>query len=167
MVHLNGYVEDFEHPVSVAQVTGHVPKLFVCTAAQLLCAGSKPLQADSQLVPGSIYFLLPYSILQPDVSPLDLASTVKKLTAAAKSGRQYEAKSPQASPLWSQYGSSPGFNSPARSPSRFMEPVAPLPAYGAQRSARARSWRPKLDTIGERSFNRRSESDLQEKFPRK
>jgi hypothetical protein len=159
LVHFNGYVEDFEHPVSVSQATGKPPKHFVCTPAQLLCAGSEPLNPDTQLEPGKIYFLLPFSVLQPDVSPLDLVSVVRKLTAVAKASRR-EAKSP----LRSQYGSSPGFSSPGASPSRFMEPEGKMMmAYGAQRSARARPWRPILDTIGERSFNRRSESDLQEK----
>jgi hypothetical protein len=164
LVHFNGYVEDFEHPVSVSQATGKPPKHFVCTPAQLLCAGSEPLNPDTQLEPGKIYFFLPFSVLQPDVSPMDLVSIVRKLTAVAKASRR-EAKSP----LWStdQYGSSPGFSSQGTaSPSRFVEPEGKMMmmGYGEQRSARARPWRPILDTIGERSFNRRSESDLQEKY---
>jgi hypothetical protein len=159
LVHMNGYVEDFEHPVSVSQATGKPPKHFVCTPAQLLCAGSEPLDPDTQLQPGKIYFLLPFSVLRADVSPLDLVSIVKKLTAVAKAGRREQPKSSQTS----QYGSSPVFSSPGTSPSRFMEPEGKMVAYGAQRSCRARSWTPILDTIRESSFNRKSESDLQEK----
>lgn len=147
VVHFNGYVEDFEHPVSVNEVTAKSPKHFVCTPAQLLSNGSKPLKPDTQLELGKIYFLLPFSTLQADVSPMDLASIVRKLTTVAKT-----------SPLWSQQHGS----NPATSPNRFMETEKPVVAYGAPRSARARSWRPILDTIRERSFNRRSESDLQE-----
>ncbi|KAE8056691.1 hypothetical protein FH972_013439 [Carpinus fangiana] len=153
LVHLNGYVEDFQHPVSVSQVTGKPTKHFVCTPAQLLCAGSEPLKPDTQLEAGKIYFLLPFSVLRADVSPLDLVSIIKKLTAVAKaSGRE-----PKSS------GASSYNSSPVTSPGRFMEPEGQMMGYGAQRSARARSWRPILDTIKEKSFNRRSESDLQEK----
>ncbi|KAF3972858.1 hypothetical protein ACB098_09G154500 [Castanea mollissima] len=148
VVHFNGYVEDFVHPVSVNEVTAKSPKHFVCTPAQLLTNGSKPLKPDTQLELGKIYFLLPFSTLQADVSPMDLASIVRKLTTVAKT-----------SPLSSQQHSS---NDPATSPNRFMEAEKPVVAYGAPRSARARSWKPILDTIRERSFNRRSESDLQE-----
>ncbi|KAF3452728.1 hypothetical protein FNV43_RR03161 [Rhamnella rubrinervis] len=155
VVHLNGYVEDFEQPVMVSQVTGKPSKQFVCTPAQILSSGSKPLMHDTLLQPGQIYLLLPYSALQADVSPLDLASIVKKLTAIAKSSRvnDHQAKpSPSASPVWN---SSPGRSSP----NRFAQPDNS--GYGAQRSCRARLWKPILDPIRERSFNRRSESDIQ------
>ncbi len=148
LVHLNGFVEDFEQPVCVSQVTDKSPKHFVCTPAQLLSNCSKPLKPDTQLEAGKFYFLLPFSALQADVSPMDLASVVRKLTAVAKT-----------SPMLSQHGSKP-----PTSPNRFMDPETPVVSYGAKRSSRVRSWRPILDTIRERSFNRRSESDLQEKF---
>ncbi|XP_059461953.1 uncharacterized protein LOC132190944 [Corylus avellana] len=159
LVHMNGYVEDFEHPVSVSQATGKPPKHFVCTPAQLLCAGSEPLNPDTQLEAGKIYFLLPFSVLRADVSPLDLVSIVRKLTAVAKARRREQPKSSQTS----QYGSSRVFSSPGTSPSRFMEPDGKMMTYGAQRSARPRSWTPILDTIREKSFDRKSKSDLQEK----
>nr|POE75266.1 hypothetical protein CFP56_14301 [Quercus suber] len=118
VVHFNGYVEDFEHPVSVNEVTAKSPKHFVCTPAQLLSNGSKPLKPDTQLELGKIYFLLPFSTLQADVSPMDLASIVRKLTTVAKT-----------SPLWSQQHGS----NPATSPNRFMETEKPVVAYGAPR----------------------------------
>ncbi|KAH7544722.1 hypothetical protein FEM48_Zijuj01G0016500 [Ziziphus jujuba var. spinosa] len=170
VVHLNGYVEDFEQPVSVSQITGKPSKHFVCTPAQLLSSGSKPLKQDALLQPGQIYLLLPYSALQADVSPLDLASIVRKLTSAAKSSRNSGSdsrKSPGSSPLRSPHGSRPAWNSslsPSRSsPNRFAEPEFGLMGNGGQRSCRARSWKPILDTIRERSFTRRSESDIQER----
>lgn len=152
VVHLNGYVEDFEQPVTVSQVTGKPSKQFVCTPAQLLSYGSKPLKHDTLLHPGQIYLLLPYSALQADVSPLDLASVVKKLTAVAKRSRvnhQGMSTSPGAS--------SPVWHSPARSPNRFFAE----PDNISQRVCRTRPWKPILDPIRERSFNRRSESDIQ------
>ncbi|KAF5461712.1 hypothetical protein F2P56_017787 [Juglans regia] len=164
VVHLNGYVENFEHPVSVSQVTGKPAKHFVCTPSQLLSTttGSKLLKPDAQLELGKIYLLLPFSALQAEVSPMDLACVVKKLTAVAKTSR-CEAKSLRDSPLMSPYGSTPVLNSPSRSPNRFVAPEAAMAPSDAQRSSRARSWKPILNTIREKSFNRGSESDLQEK----
>ncbi|XWS70977.1 hypothetical protein CRYUN_Cryun03dG0097500 [Craigia yunnanensis] len=155
VVHLNGFVEDFTYPVSVTQVTGRPPKQFLCTPAQLISNCSKGLQPDTILEPGHIYFLLPYSTLQPDVSPANLASIARKLTAKAKSTNR-KAKSA------SQYGSSPLWNSPARILNPLREPDSELMSCGAKRFSRMRAWKPILDTIREKSFNRRSESDLQE-----
>ena len=169
VVHLNGYVEDFEQPITVSQVNGTPSKHFVCTSAQLLLSSSSnPLKADSELQPGHIYFMLPYSILQPDVSPLDLASLSKKLTSLAKTSRCGTQKTLKTSsfsgrqhgfmrPIW---GSSPN-TSPARliAATEQREDVG----YGGGSPYRVRTWKPLLDTIGERSFNRGSESDLRER----
>ncbi|KAI4335378.1 hypothetical protein L6164_014026 [Bauhinia variegata] len=156
VVHLSGYVEDFEQPISVSQVTGNPPKHFVCTSLQLLSSASKPLKGDTQLQPGHVYFMLPYSILQADVSPVDLASLAKRLTAIAKTRR---------CALSSQQGLSPVWASPSASPSRFGVPEhnGTVIAYGGRNSCRAQPWKPILDPIREKSFNRRSESDLQER----
>lgn len=180
VVHLNGYVEEFEHPVLVGEITGKPPKHFVCTPAQLLSTGYKPLKQDTLLQQGQIYFLLPYSAMQSEASPMDLAAVVRKLTALARStssrsseglGRSGSSRSSRSgqmspmhcsSPVWSNYSSSPGRNSPGR----FMEPEngpGPMEMYGSQRASRARSWKPLLDTITERSLNQRTESDLQSK----
>ncbi|KAK2646411.1 hypothetical protein Ddye_021606 [Dipteronia dyeriana] len=140
VVHLNGHVEDFMFPVLVSQVTGRSQKHFLCTAGQLLVIGSKPLKPDTLLEPGHIYFLLPSSALQADVSPLDLASLVKRLTAKAKSSKSQQGRC--SSPL----SLSSIWNSPDTSPE--ME----TGVKGVSRTRR--SWRPILDTIREMSFNR-------------
>lgn len=143
VVHLNGLVQDFDHPVSVSEVTGthRPPKQFLCTPAELLSDCSKlGLQPDTMLQAGHIYFLLPYSTLQPDVS---LASIARKLTAKAKSTKPNSSTQPASTPLW-------------------RSPDSGLVSCRAQRLSRMRPWKPILDTIREKSFNRRSESDLQE-----
>ncbi|XP_022728782.1 uncharacterized protein LOC111284362 [Durio zibethinus] len=152
LVHLDGYVEDFDHPISVGEVIGKSPNQFLCAAAQLVSAGSKPLHPDTQLQPGHLYFVLPLSTLQDDVSPLDMASVVKRLTAKAKSIRS-DHVSPKTTPTME--------NSSGRSQGR---PERRDMTYGLQKScrARARSWKPILDTIIEISFTQRSESDLRE-----
>ncbi|XVE98837.1 hypothetical protein REPUB_Repub03eG0143100 [Reevesia pubescens] len=153
LVHLNGYVEDFDHPISVNEVIGKPPKQFLCTAAQLVSAGSRPLHPDTQLQPGHLYFLLPLSTLQDDISPLDMASVVKRLTARAKSIRSHDL-SPKTSPSLTQNDFGSKRNSSVRT-----EMIC-----GLQKSCRARaqSWKPILGTIREISFTRRSESDLRE-----
>ncbi|KAJ1378222.1 hypothetical protein SESBI_48089 [Sesbania bispinosa] len=159
LVHLSGYVEDFEQPISVSQVTsGNPPSHFVCTSIQLLSSCSKPLNGDTQLQPGNVYFILPYSILQADVSPVDLASLAKRLTTIAKTSRCEDKKALKASPFLSQQGV---WSSPSSSPGR-VEQIGMT--YGGRSTCRMRPWKPILDTIREKSFNRRSESDLQEKY---
>ncbi|KAK7329180.1 hypothetical protein VNO77_23330 [Canavalia gladiata] len=163
LVHLSGYVEDFEEPISVSQVTGNPSKHFVCTSVQLLSSCSKPLKGDAQLQPGTVYFMLPYSILQSDVSPVDLASLAKRLTSIAKTSKCEDKKCSQnGSPLLSQYELSTVWSSPSRSPGRLgMVEQIGMP-YGGRSPCRVQPWKPILDTIKEKSFNRRSESDLQE-----
>ncbi|PPR84169.1 hypothetical protein GOBAR_AA36538 [Gossypium barbadense] len=146
VVHLNGLVQDFDHPVSVSEVTGtdRPPKQFLCTPAQLLSDCSQlGLQPDTILQAGHIYFLLPYTTLQSDVSHVSLASIARKLTAKAKSTKPNSSTQPASISLW-------------------PSPDSGLVSSGAQRLSRMRPWKPVLDTIREKSFNRRSESDLQE-----
>ncbi|KAE8677185.1 OSBP(oxysterol binding protein)-related protein 4B [Hibiscus syriacus] len=132
VIHFNGHVEDFEHPITVSEVIGNLPKQYLCTAAQLLSAGTKPLNPDAPLQPGHLYFVLPFSTLQDDVSPLDMASVVKRLTARAKS----------------------------HDGSRRTGPLSAVNG-GLTRRGTTRSWKPILDTIREMSFTGRSDSDIQ------
>ncbi|CAL0320317.1 unnamed protein product [Lupinus luteus] len=159
LVHLCGYVEDFDEPISVNQVTGNSPKYFVCTSLQLL-SSSQPLKRDTQLQLGNVYFMLPYSILQVDVSPMDLASLAKRLTTIAKTRCGSKKFLKDGSSLLRQNECS---NIACRSEGR--EGVVAKESgvtYGARNSLRMQPWKPLLDTIRERSFNRRSESDLHE-----
>ncbi|XP_039030746.1 uncharacterized protein LOC120165260 [Hibiscus syriacus] len=132
LVHFNGYVEDFEHPITATQVIGNPPEQYLCTPAQLLSTASQPLNADDPLQPGQLYFLLPWSTLQDDVSPLYMASVVKRLTARAKS----------------------------HDGSTRIRPLSAVNG-GRMRRETTRSWKPLLDTIREVSFTGRSESDIQ------
>lgn len=150
VVHLDGFVEDFHQPISASQVIGNLPKHFVCTSIQLLSSSYKPLKRDtSQLQPGQLYFMLPYSVLQADVSPVDLACLAKKLTAKGKNKPYDYSKSPTVIPLLST------------SPCRVgMEEKVMM--NGGRSPCRMQSWKPILETIAEKSLNRRTESDLQD-----
>ncbi|CAJ1941793.1 unnamed protein product [Sphenostylis stenocarpa] len=153
VVHMNGFVEDFEQPISVRQVIGYPSKQFVCTSTQLLSTSSKSMNGDTHLQPGQVYFMLPYSVLQADVSPLDLAGLAKRLNAIAKAG-----------PLSNQ--NQTGWCSPSSSPGK----VGVAEQYGVAkmniggRSPCKLQWKPILDTISEKPFHRRSESDWQESY---
>lgn len=184
VVHLNGYVEDFGYPVTASEITGNPKRHFVCTRAQLASGGPIPLKPCTTLELGHVYFLIPYSTIQSDVSPMDLATIARKLNKIAKTSQAQGNKSPLrnsksgSSLVWTSQakgspirvsGSSPVWTSPVTSPNRFsgspirVEPESGLGAYGLQRSPKAQSWKPILDTIREKSFGRRSESDLREK----
>ncbi|KAK7329754.1 hypothetical protein VNO77_23931 [Canavalia gladiata] len=160
VVHLNGYVEDFEEPISASQVIGYPPKHFICTSTQLLSCSSKSLNGDAHLQPGQMYFMLPYSVLQTDFSPVDLASLAKRLTAIGKTRACDSLKGN--SPLSSQTGL---WSSPSRSPGRVGVAVQvgkSMTMNGGKSPCRLQPWKPILDTIKEKPLNRRSESDLQE-----
>lgn len=173
LVHLSGYVEDFEQPISVSQVTGgNPPTHFVCTSLQLLSSSSKPLKGDTQLQPGNVYFILPYSAFQAEFSAVDLASLAKRLTSIAKTNnrstkdrrkKSLKGGTTSSSLLSNQDGLlSNVWGSPSRSPGRVGVAEQIGMAYEGRSSCRVRPWKPILDTIREKSFNRRSESDLQE-----
>ncbi|CAK8564099.1 unnamed protein product [Lathyrus sativus] len=153
VVHLDGFVEDFHQPISAYQVIGNQPKHFVCTSIQLLSSSYKPLKQDnSQLKPGQLYFMLPYSVLQADVSPVDLACLAKRLSAKAKAKNKpcnYN-KSPTVILL------------PSTSPCRVGMEEKVMMNGGRRSPCRMQSWKPILESIAEKSLNRRSESDLQD-----
>lgn len=85
VIHVNGFVEDYAAPVTVSDVVGKPSKHVLCSSAHLLSAGSPLLRPEDSLEPGRIYFLLPHSVFHSaESSPIDLASLVSRLTAAAK-----------------------------------------------------------------------------------
>lgn len=172
VVHLNGYVEDFDHPISVSEVIGKPQKHFLFTQSQLLSTCLQPLNLDYMLQQGHFYFLLPHSTFQSSVSPIDLAPTAKKLSSIAKNPMAYNKDKSSKKKLSKGTTSQRVWKSPTSSPNRFsndgvrVEPEkGGLMTYGmGQRiSTKSSKWEPLLETIQERSFNRRSESDLQEK----
>ncbi|KAL2503214.1 uncharacterized protein Fot_37062 [Forsythia ovata] len=166
VVHMNGFVEDLEYPVTVGEVTGKPTKHFLFTHAQIL-SSSAPLKPEILLEPGRIYFMLPYSLFHSNVSPMELAPIARKLAAIAQKCRPSKTGSGNQSFSSSRQGTSPVWSSPASSPNRFSgqrvgeESENDRVLYAMQKSP-ARSWKPILATIREISFNRRSESDLQE-----
>ncbi|KAK6139813.1 hypothetical protein DH2020_026489 [Rehmannia glutinosa] len=161
IVHLDGYVEQLDYPITVAELTGNQPKHLLFTHSQLLSNISKPLKSDTLLEPGKVYFLLPYSMFGSNVSPMDLAPIIRKLASTAQNKRS-KSKS-----IKKNMSSSLGGNSPMDRLSSDQSGIGVNKGndevlLGMQKSSKSRSWKPILDTIREKSFNRRSESELQE-----
>ncbi|XP_027333812.1 uncharacterized protein LOC113848477 [Abrus precatorius] len=127
VVHYNGSVEDFEQPISASQVIA--PKHFLSSSTMLLSSSSESLNGDTHLQPGQAHFMLPCSMLQADVSPVDLASLPKRLTSR-RAGRVG---------MVEQFGMS------------MMN--------GGGSPCRVQPWKPIFDSIKERPLKRRSESD--------
>ncbi|XP_055824414.1 uncharacterized protein LOC129892927 [Solanum dulcamara] len=167
VVHLNGYVEDFDHPISVSEVIGKPQKHFMFTQSQLLSTCLQPLKLDYMLQQGHIYFLLPHSTFQSNISPIELAPIARKLNRIAKNPMVYNKDKSRKKKSWN--------GSTTSSPNRFSdesirvdpekekERLITYGTMGLRISKKSPKWEPLLDTIRERSFNRRSESDLQEK----
>ncbi|KAG6469210.1 uncharacterized protein LOC122034104 [Zingiber officinale] len=129
VIHMNGYFEDYEPPVTVGEVTGKPPAHVLLSSAHLLAFGSNPLRPDDRLESGRLYFLIPHSIFQSETSPLDLASLMTRLSGAARRGGA---------------GAAPP-SSPRRSEGQWCRE--------RQMTARG-TWKPELDPIEERSFGR-------------
>ncbi|PKA57869.1 hypothetical protein AXF42_Ash012408 [Apostasia shenzhenica] len=90
VISISGHVEEYEVPVTAGEVWDKPARHMLCSAAQLLTGGARPLRPDDRLEPGRIYFLLPVSVLQ--AGPVDLAALVSRLTAIARSAQAEPAK---------------------------------------------------------------------------
>ncbi|MQL70258.1 hypothetical protein Taro_002556 [Colocasia esculenta] len=154
VVHINGYVEDFSGPVTVAEVTGKPPKLVCFSPAQLLSFAARPLGLDERLEPGRLYFLLPHSVLQSDSSPVDLAALATRLTALARGGGAVAASPAHSAsklpfPYASECNSAAGHHADAGTGYNY----GLGDGLGRGMSSKLRAWKPLLDTI-EESFRR-------------
>ncbi|GAA0161222.1 hypothetical protein LIER_17585 [Lithospermum erythrorhizon] len=154
VVHLNGYLEEFDHPLEVSEVTGNPSKHFIFTYVQLVSSGSEHLKLDDILEPGKFYFMIPYSTFQ-EASSFDLVPIARRLAAIAKKGHCKGKEKPKKK-----------IPSPSKScANRFSE--RGMKVHSLEESLEhfgKNSWKPVLSTIREMSFNKRSESDLQDKF---
>ncbi|KZV57165.1 hypothetical protein F511_41810 [Dorcoceras hygrometricum] len=86
-MHLNGYIEELDHPVRVSELTGKPAQSFLFTQLQLLSPASTPLKPDDVLEPGRVYFLLPLTLFQSNVSPVEFAPIARKLASMARNNR--------------------------------------------------------------------------------
>ncbi|KAI3701732.1 hypothetical protein L6452_27027 [Arctium lappa] len=147
VVHLDGFLEVYESPTTVNQVISDLPKHFMSTPIQLIQNVLVPLKLDTQLEPGKVYFVLPFSILRFNEAPGDLIALAKKLTNIAKTHRSKPKSAPLASPQ-------------VKGSTQISLGCSNSEKNTMGNSTKLLSWKPILATIREISFNRR-ESDLQ------
>uniref|UniRef100_A0A0E0LF79 Uncharacterized protein n=1 Tax=Oryza punctata TaxID=4537 RepID=A0A0E0LF79_ORYPU len=155
VIHINGYVEDFDAPVTVGQVTGKSAaeaaegqgRYVLCSSAHLLQPGRGPFRADDPLEAGTVYFLLPQSIFQSESSAVDLACLMNRLTSLARKGA-----AAGSSPVEALFA---GIHHPPPSSSSSKPAPSPAPSSGspgrcyAAAASRPAAWKPRLDRIDE------------------
>ncbi|KAJ4962870.1 hypothetical protein NE237_022809 [Protea cynaroides] len=160
VVHLSGLVEDYDHPVTAGEITGKPPKYFLCASTEYSFSSSLAFQPDIQLQRGQIYFLLPLSSLQWEASDIDFACLATRLTKLAKRSGSPNSRHSQSNPVLGRSRSAPErvLSTSEEDTSVGQNSVVTLDRE--KMSVRAGTWKPFLATINEKSFGRRSESDL-------
>ncbi|KAJ4754710.1 hypothetical protein LUZ62_089115 [Rhynchospora pubera] len=165
VVHINGYVEDYDGPVTASQVMGKPGRNVLCCSSHLLYSGKHAFKPEDPLEPGRIYFLLPMSVFQSEASPVDLACLMNRLTSLARKGGsgakgpsvidsllgQAEKESPSQASACAGAGSCEG---------QTEVSPAPGPEFATWRSKQGSrsAWKPCLDRIDE-SFRRSMRTD--------
>ncbi|KAJ4963553.1 hypothetical protein NE237_023492 [Protea cynaroides] len=158
VVHLSGLVENYDHPVTAGEITGKPPKYFLCSSTEYSFSCSQAFQPDFQLQRGQIYFLIPLSSLQWEASEVDFASLSTRLTKLAKRSGSNSRQS-HSNPVLERSKSAPErVLTSEEDTSVGQKSVVTLDEE--KMSVRAGAWKPFLETINEKSFGRRSESDL-------
>ncbi|KAL3745869.1 hypothetical protein ACJRO7_014896 [Eucalyptus globulus] len=143
VVHLNGCLEYFEPPVMVGQVTSNGNKLF---SRPFLCT-SNLLRPDKAFEASHLYFLLAFSALQADMLSMQ-ANRVQRVPITDPPETSLSERLYVSSLMCSLANSSCPSRSPIRPPKTERDTIA----YGATN----------LDPVKDKSFNRRSELDMQE-----
>ncbi|KAL5200188.1 hypothetical protein ABZP36_021391 [Zizania latifolia] len=147
VIHTNGYVEDFDGPVTVGHVTGKMAdqqRYVLCSSAHLMQPGRGPFRPDDPLQPGTVYFLLPQSIFQSESSAVDLACLMNRLTALARKGGAAAAGPSHIDALFSGL-----HHAPSGSSKPEHDQSAPSRPDHRSCSARPAPWKPSLDRIDE------------------
>eukprot|EP01018_Ginkgo_biloba_P027360 Gb_05757 [translate_table: standard] len=172
VVQMNGIVDEYFTPVRVKQVLLPHSNHFICNSRDLRLINTRPLPGDAELQAGELYFLLPISTLEENMSPSDIVSLASRLIAAAKkepskSARCGTAGTPAASLLGTD-----GSDDFKVSRDYLQKLLASgncalhqnlyndcdndelKMAYRQHLAAKSKSWRPRLHTIEEACFVR-------------
>ncbi|KAJ4964160.1 hypothetical protein NE237_024099 [Protea cynaroides] len=160
VVHLSGMVEDYDHPVTAGEIIGNPPKYFLCSSTENSFCSSQALQPDIQLQRGQLYFSLPLSSLRWEASEVDFACLATRLTKIAKRSGSSNSRHSQSNPVMGRSRSAPERILTTSEEDRSMGQNSVETMDRERMSVRARSWKPFLETINEKSFGRRTESDL-------
>ncbi|KAJ4964340.1 hypothetical protein NE237_024279 [Protea cynaroides] len=160
VVHLSGLVEDYDHPITAGEIIGNPPKYFLCSSTENSFCSSQAFQPDIQLQRGQIYILLPLSSLRWEASEVDFASLATRLTKLAKRSGSTNSRHSQSNPVLERSKSAPERVLSTSEEDTRVGQKSVVTLDRERMSVRAGTWKPFLETINEKSFGRRSESDL-------
>lgn len=167
VVHLNGQLDEFLAPVSVKRALQNDPRHFICCSRDLTAVHFRPLQPDEDLRLGELYFLLPLSVLESDLSVKNLVALGARLYAAARKEVSRAAKRRRSCDLTCDLpveGSSSmcekltcelpgeGCSSLCEKLLRSCEDPELTIALREHLMSKSKSWRPSLHTIQETGF---------------
>jgi len=151
VVHLNGQLDEFPAQVSVKRVLQNHPRYFICCSRDLFAVNCRPLQPDEDLRLGELYFLLPLSILESDLSTENLVALAAKLCTAARKELSSTAQRRRSADSTCDL---PG-EAPSSMQEKFLrscdDPEVKM-AFREHLISKTRSWRPRLHTIQETGF---------------
>lgn len=151
IVHLNGQLDEFPAPVTVKRVLQNHPNQFICWSRDLFAVNCRPLQPEEELLLGELYFLLPLSILNSDLSVKNLVALAARLYATA---RKEASRAAQRRRSTDSTCDLPGEDLSSTN-EKFLrscdDPELKM-AFREHLISKSRSWRPRLDTIQETGF---------------
>jgi len=151
VVHLNGQLDEFPAPVSVKRALQNDPRHFICCSRDLSAVNCRPLQPAEDLRLGELYFLLPLSVLESDLSSENLVALAARLYAAARKKVCMAAQRRRSADLTCDL---PGEGHSSMYEKLFQschDPEVKM-AFREHLISKSRSWRPRLHTIQETGF---------------
>jgi len=151
VVHLNGQLDEFLAPVSVKRALQNDPRHFICCSRDLSAVNCRPLQQEEDLRLGELYFLLPLSVLESDLSVQNLMALAARLYAAARKEVSRAAQRRRsADSIFDLPGE--GHSSMYEKLLRSCDDPEVKMAFKEHLISKSRSWRPRLHTIQETGF---------------
>jgi hypothetical protein len=151
VVHLNGQLDEFQAPISVKRALQNDPRHFICCSRDLSGVHCRPLQQEEELRLGELYFLLPLSVLESDLSVENLVALAARLYAAARKGVSRAAQRRRSADSICDL---PGEcqSSIYEKLLRSCDDLEVKMAFREHVISKSRSWRPRLHTIQETGF---------------
>jgi len=151
VVHLNGQLDEFPAPVSVKRVLQNHPRHFICCSRDLSIVNCRPLQSDEDLRLGELYFLLPLSAIESDLSAEHLVALAAKLFAAARKEVSKAAQRRRSADSTCDLPEEGGCSMYQKILRSCDDPELKM-AFKEHLISKSRSWRPRLNTIQETGF---------------
>lgn len=151
VVHFNGQLDEFPAPISVRRAVQNHPHHFICLPRDLYTVNCRPLQLQEHLQLGELYFLLPLSTLESDLTVENLMTLTAKLYAAARKEVCRRTQRRMSSDSVWNLGSDGGCSMPEKLLRSCDDPELKM-ILREHLVTKSRLWRPGLHTIEEAGF---------------